>query len=345
MFERRTVFIVGAGASREINFPMGAELTGIIANKVRIAFSNGRDHVSGDIRVIGAIRHQLNQNGERDGNPYYRAGREIASGMAQAISIDNYLHAHAEDETITWVGKLGIAASILEAERRSKLAPDRDRETVDLSAVSNSWYTPFFQMLTEGVPRTALDGIFDNVAFITFNYDRCIEHYLMHALANYFRTDHREAEALVHQLRIEHPYGQVGRLPWQNPRGSTAFGKDFQGQELPEIAAQIRTFTERIEDGDMLARARRLISEAEVVVYLGFSYGDMNMDLLSVDRVEERSIFGTSLGISAPNKRVIERDIINSMGPDQDAVKSVELADMTCADFLRAYWKPIMRWM
>ncbi|WP_245424669.1 hypothetical protein [Rhizobium sophoriradicis] len=263
--------------------------------------------------------------------------------MAQAISIDNYLHAHAEDETITWVGKLGIAASILEAERRSKLAPDRDRETVDLSAVSNSWYTPFFQMLTEGVQRTALGGIFDNVAFITFNYDRCIEHYLMHALANYFRIDHQEAQALVHQLRIEHPYGQVGHLPWQKPRVSTAFGKDFQGQELAEIAAQIRTFTERIEDGDMLSRARRLISEAEVVVYLGFSYGDMNMELLSVDRAEGRSIFGTSLGISAP--RVIERDIINSMGPDQDAVKSVELADMTCADFLRAYWKPIMRWM
>ncbi|TCU38757.1 hypothetical protein [Rhizobium azibense] len=345
MFEQRTVFIVGAGASREINFPTGAELTGIIANKVHIAFSNGWEPTSGDKRVIGAIQHHLNQKGERDGNPYYHAGRAIASGMAQAISIDNYLHAHAEEDIITWVGKLGIAASILEAEKRSTLAPDRDRETVDLSAVSNSWYTPFFQMLTEGIQRTALDGIFDNVAFITFNYDRCIEHYLMHAIANYFRIDHREAQALVHQLRIEHPYGQVGRLPWQNPRGSTAFGKDFHGQELPEIAAQIRTFTERIEDGDMLARTRRLISEAEVVVYLGFSYGDMNMELLSVDQAGERSIFGTSLGISAPNKKVIERDIINSMGPDRNAVKSVELADMTCADFLRAYWKPIIRWM
>lgn len=345
MFERSTVFIIGAGASREINFPMGAELTGIIANKVRIAFSNGRDPTSGDNRVISAIQHQLNQKGERDGNPYYRAGRDIASGMAQAISIDNYLHAHAEEETITWVGKLGIAASILEAERRSKLAPDRDRETVDLSAVSNSWYTPFFQMLTEGVQRTALDGIFDNVAFITFNYDRCIEHYLMHALANYFRIDHQEAQALVHQLRIEHPYGQVGRLPWQKPGGSTSFGKDFQGHELPGIAEKIRTFTERTEDGDMLARTRRLISEAEIVVYLGFSYGDMNMELLSVEQAGERSIFGTSLGISAPNKKVIERDIINSMGPEPDAVKSIELADMTCADFLRAYWKPIMRGM
>ncbi|MBX4966154.1 hypothetical protein HJA93_01360 [Rhizobium binae] len=322
---------------------MGAELTGIIANKVRIAFSNGWEPTSGDNRIQGAIRHHLNQKGERDGNPYFRAGRDIASGMAQAISIDNYLHAHAEDEIITWVGKLGIAASILEAEQRSKLAPHRERETVDLSAVSNSWYTPFFQMLTEGVQRTALDGIFDDVAFITFNYDRCIEHYLMHALANYFRIDHQEAQTLVHQLRIEHPYGQVGRLPWQKPRGSIAFGKEFQAQELPEIATQIRTFTERIEDGDMLDRTRRLISEAEVVVYLGFSYGDMNMELLSVEQAGERSIYGTSLGISAPNKKVTERDIINSMGPDRDAVKSVELADMTCADFLRAYWKPIMR--
>ncbi|MDK4731561.1 hypothetical protein [Rhizobium sp. CNPSo 3490] len=67
------------------------------------------------------------------------------------------------------------------------------------------------------------------------------------------------------------------------------------------------------------------------------------MELLSVDQAGERSIFGTSLGISAPNKKVIERDIINSMGADPDAVKSVELADMTCADFLSAYWKPIMR--
>ncbi|MDK4731562.1 hypothetical protein [Rhizobium sp. CNPSo 3490] len=169
MFERRTVFIVGAGASREINFPMGAELTGIIANKVSLAFSNGWEPKSGDNRIQGAIRHHLNQKGERDGNPYFLAGRDIASGMAQAISIDNYLHAHAEDEISTWVDKLGIAASILEAEQQSKLAPHRDRETIDLSAVSNSWYTPFFQMLTEGIQRTDLENIFDNVAFITFN--------------------------------------------------------------------------------------------------------------------------------------------------------------------------------
>ncbi len=322
---------------------MGAELTGIIAKKLHIGSSNGWDLTSGDKKVIAAIQSHLHQKGERDGNPYYAAGRAIAAGMSQAISIDNYLHAHADDDLVTWVGKLGIAASILEAEHGSKLAVNRERDNVDLRAASNSWYTPFFQMLTEGVQRSALDGIFDNVAFITFNYDRCIEHYLVHAIANYFQVDQTQAQALVNKMKIEHPYGQVGRMPWQNPRGSTAFGKDFQGQDLSGVAAQIRTFTERVEDGDMLERARRLIIEAEVVVYLGFSYGDMNMELLSVDHAGDRAIFGTSYGISAPNKNAIQREIINSMGPDHDVVKFLELADMTCVDFLRAYWKPILR--
>lgn len=343
MFERRTVFIVGAGASREIRFPMGAELTGIIADKLHIGSRDGWSLSSGDKKVIAAVRHRMGLNGENDANPYYAAGRAIAAGMSQAISIDNYLHAHAGDELVTWMGKLGIAASILEAERGSQLAIN-DHDAVNLSAVSNSWYTPFFQMATEGVQRSALEGIFDNVAFITFNYDRCIEHYLMHAIVNYFRIDPKEAQALVNRLRIKHPYGQVGRMPWQIRSGSTSFGREFQGHELPEIAAQIRTFTEQVDHGEMLQRAARmLISEAEVVVYLGFSYGDMNMQLLSDDEARERAIFGTSFGVSAPNKKAIESDIVNSMGPSSGFVKTLELADLTCVDFLRAYWKPIMR--
>ncbi|MDH6231227.1 hypothetical protein M2281_001799 [Mesorhizobium soli] len=157
------------------------------------------------------------------------------------------------------------------------------------------------------------------------------------------RKSESEAEELVRTLKIEHPYGQVGRLPWQLPSGTIAFGKDAYPQELPEIAEQIRTFTERVDDSDMLIRMRRLLTEAEVIVYLGFSYGDMNMQLLSIHEAEDRVVFGTSYGVSGPNKQVIERDIINTMGPSHEVVKSLELADMTCADFLRAYWRPILR--
>lgn len=343
MFERKTVFIAGAGASREVDFPMGAELTDVIAKKLHMGSTNGWQVDFGDRKVIAAIESDVRKKGEIDINPYYAAGRTIAIGMKQAISIDNYLHAHADNEIITWVGKLGIAASILEAEQNSRLATSRDRDALDIGVVAGSWYATFFQMLTEGVQRSAINGIFDNVSFITFNYDRCIEHYLVHAISNYFQIDQQEAQALVQNLRIEHLYGQVGRLPWQVPRGSTAFGKEFRGQDLPEIASQIRTFTERVDDKDMIQRARQLISDAEVIIYLGFSYGDMNMEILSVEEAKDRAVFGTSYGVAAPNKKVIEREVVNSMGPNPDVILSLDLADMTCSDFLRAYWKPIMR--
>lgn len=343
MFERSTVFIVGAGASKEVNLPVGSDLTGTIASKVDIPFRDGWKQSSGDRKIAEAVRMHIESQGERDPNPYFQAGRGIAVGMHQAISIHNYLHAHALDDQVTFVGKLGIAASILEAERASLLWATHERDEIDLSRVSKSWFIPFFQMLHEGVQEPDIAGIFDQVSFITFNYDRCIEHYLSHALSSYYRLDLREAEQVVNLLRIEHPYGQVGRLPWQNPRGATRFGKDFHPQDLPQVASQIRSFTERIEDGGMIARAKTLIAEAEVVVYLGFSYGDMNMKLLTLDEPQNKIVFGTSYGLSGPNKRVIEQDIKYAMGADPDVVKSIELADLTCFNLLNDYRKPILR--
>jgi hypothetical protein len=343
MFERPTVFIVGAGASKEIDFPIGSDLTQIIANKLHEGSSTDSTIDFGDPKIAAAIQQHLIATGRRNGDPFYRAGRDIAAGMSQAISIDNYLHAHAEDATINFVGKLGIAASILEAERESRLAVPREADTFDLGQLSTTWYTQFFQMLTEGVQRRNLEQIFDNVSFITFNYDRCIEHYLLHALANYFRTSSADTRSIVNLLRIEHPYGQVGRLPWQQREGNTPFGTRFHGSELPEIASQIRTFTEQVKDGDMIDRAKRLITDAEVVVYLGFSYGNMNMDLLSLQESQSKEIFGTCFGISLPNRKSIEEDIICSMGSVRNCVENVHLADMTCADILKSYWRPILR--
>lgn len=343
MFERPTVFIVGAGASKEVNFPMGSELAQIIAQKLDIKFRDGLSRSSGDRKIYESVKRYVEERGSRNSNAFFHAGRHISSGMSQAISIDNYLHTHADNEEVVWMGKAGIAASILEAERGSSLALSRERHELDLAELGKSWYHPFFQMLTEGVQRGDLASLFESVAFITFNYDRCIEHFLVHALVNYYQIGLKEAEALVNTLQIEHPYGQVGRLPWQQPNGSTPFGKDFQPHELPLIASQIRTFTERVEDGEMIERTKRLLSRAEVVVYLGFSYGDMNMELLSLDQAGERIVFGTSLHISEPNKSIIKQDIVNAMGPHPEIVRSVDLADMTCSEMLRAYWRPILR--
>jgi hypothetical protein len=48
--------------------------------------------------------------------------------------------------------------------------------------VKNTWYLPFFQLLTENVRKENMNTVFDNVSFVIFNYDRCIEHYSYHAI-------------------------------------------------------------------------------------------------------------------------------------------------------------------
>ncbi|MER9895574.1 hypothetical protein NKJ40_26520 [Mesorhizobium sp. M0119] len=225
----------------------------------------------------------------------------------------------------------------------SILAPHHESDdTIDFRSIDDSWHNTFCKMLTENVPLADVGNVFANVSFVTFNYDRCIEHYVVQSLRNYFRLSRQDAEAVAKTLTIIHPYGQVGLLPWQ-VSGGVPYGARPHHTNLPDIAGQVRTFTERIDDDAIIKRMHRVIAEAEVVVYLGFSYGDMNMQLLTLDGAGERRIFGTSLGISEPNKKVVENDILNSMGPDYSIVESIELADLTCNDFLNAYWRPILR--
>lgn len=138
----------------------------------------------------------------------------IRDAMPQALSIDNYLDAHSSDEKIELCGKLAIVECILEAERQSRLffkLPEASG--IDMSGLNETWYANFFQLLTENVRKEDVGKVFENVSFIVFNYDRCIEHFLVYATANYYRITIENAQQLVSKLTLLHPYGVVGRLP------------------------------------------------------------------------------------------------------------------------------------
>ena len=173
MFNRKTLFVVGAGGSKELGLPIGDELKDHIAAKLNIKFNDGYNRSSGDVHVYRAVKVLMQERGERDGNPYWSAGRSIAAAMPQALSIDNYLDAHSTDQHVVDMGKIGIVASILEAERKSKLFVDlHSTDKHDFKKTADTWHNVFCKMLTEGVRREDLTDLFKNVSFITFNYDR-----------------------------------------------------------------------------------------------------------------------------------------------------------------------------
>lgn len=346
MFEKKTVFVVGAGASAELDLPVGSQLKDIIASKLNIRYDDGFRLAYGDYRIVDAIKNLTPNRQEQ--NAYYGAGRSIANAMPLSISIDNFLHTHNHDDHTTLMGKLGIVQSILEAEAQSKIYNKRgDNQGFDLQNTKDVWLSTFCQMLCEDVELHNLDNIFENVAFIVFNYDRCLEHFLVHALSVYFKIQRSEAIKLVNKLTIIHPYGQVGRLPWQKDAegGDVEYGDyELYTPKLLEIAKQIKTFTERIEDDDKMEQMRSLLSEADVVTYLGFSYGEMNMQLMRANRQSAPLVFGTAFGISQPNIKAVIKDMPQSFNCFAYHL-TPELADLACQDFLNQYWKPILRGM
>lgn len=343
MFRSKTVFIIGAGASCEAGLPSGEKLKGDIAGLLNIEFEDGWKQSSGD-REIARV---LNQAGNGDINPYLAKAWRIRDVVpAAAISIDNFLDAHRGDEMMELCGKLGIVKSILNAESRSKLCNKEHGENrFSLRGLADTWYVNFLQMLTESVPKDEAATVFDNVRIITFNYDRCIERFLVQALADYYDLTELESEDIVSTLQIIHPYGTVGPLPWQNRNRHVRFGSTQT--DLREAARRIKTFTEGLDDDDMLAKMRSLIEEAETLVFLGFAFHPMNMELLSPGRrAATKRIFATTLGMSDADESAIEDDIWRMLGFDkldwsEQQSMQPEMAKTTCRVFFQQYFRSL----
>jgi hypothetical protein len=74
-------------------------------------------------------------------------------------------------------------------------------------------------------------------------------------------------------LRIYHPYGSLGVLPWQvrNNENSVPFGGSEYGDDLNLIADEIKTFNEQLEDdglvkGTSIYRVNRGLAD-EIAVF------------------------------------------------------------------------------
>lgn len=275
MFKRQTLFILGAGASAEANLPVGSKLADTISNKLDIRLSDDmKNFGQGDMDLYYHFRQMYPQ----EINEYQVAGWTIRDGIRLSHSIDDFLDLHSNNKRLTRIGKAAIVKSILEAERGSLLYYERHKgeRTFDVSRLQATWFVKFMQMLGRGVPRENVRQIFDSVAFVVFNYDRCLEHFLLHALPKLYNISENDAYDVVSNLRIIHPYGTVGELDRPSSREGLPFGGG--GNRLSahyiHLSDQIRTYTEQMTDGSLLSRMSEEVLRAKCIVFLGFAYHD-----------------------------------------------------------------------
>lgn len=312
MFSPKTVFIVGAGASCDFGLPTGDELRQEISHTIKTLLSTNTSH---DNPFIRAVHNAARISGDGGWQEYSNAAHRLLAALPLAISIDNLLHAHRHDHRMVLIGKLAICAVILSKERSSPLFnASRQmqggvaRAEMNTPALAKSWYLPLMRLLGMGKRLDQLPSLFENVAFIVWNYDRCLEHFLATAIMDYFNVDTNAAISAIATLQIVHPYGVAGRLPWQTGTGPVAqFGDDWP--PLREIADSILTFTESTDEG-VREQARNLIQNAQTLVSMGFGFLPQNMNLLTVTHPSSvKRVFATTLNVGDDDVAIVKAEI------------------------------------
>jgi hypothetical protein len=314
MRDRRTLFIVGAGASSEAGLPIAKGLIDIIANKLDFRMQNGsRLQGFGDDDILDIFQqHEKTRQGMQ---AYFEAAWRVRDGIVYSNSIDTFLDVHREDPRIQLCGKMAIVKSILEAEQKSKLFVDRDgRQYADLEGLRKTWFFDFARHLSDGIRTNEINRIFEKVSFVIFNYDRCVEHFMYNALRHHYGLDEADASVVMGTLKVIHPYGDIGRLPWQHKDGFS-FGFTANRANMEFMASRIKTFTEQIEEQDVLFAIHREVEVADTLVFLGFSYHPENMRLLNLgEHCKTERIFGTAFGLSPSNVEEILNDLRQRIG-------------------------------
>jgi hypothetical protein len=188
-------------------------------------------------------------------------------------------------------GKTAIAVQLIQCENHNALFGQ-----------TRDWYTNLF---------ARLDGRFEEfahnrVSFITFNYDRSLEHYLFTALCNKYGKPSEEVANVLRKIPIVHVHGQLGRLPWQEAgaEGVRGYSVDLLPTNVEIARKGIKVISEDMDDSPEFRRARELMEPAKQIFFLGFGYHDVNMRRLKVP-LKDKAVLGTCYKMTETEKTVL----------------------------------------
>jgi hypothetical protein len=280
MFNKKTVLILGAGASIPYHFPSGKGLIHeIIHGQHRGYDSLIKSYLPRGISVE-RFRSSLHKS--------------------KPSSIDTFLE---KNPTLIDAGKIAIASVLLPREREDFLFNAKP---------GDDWYTYLNNLLSE----QSFEDFGKNLSIITFNYDRSLEHSLYTHLTNLHLTE-KTSEECVKQLRtipIIHVYGKLGNLPWKTddksasiPYGGNLAGEsdDIRYKRIEWVAKSIKIIPESHNTAkEQQKKINELINNAEKIFFLGFGFHSENLRRINLDSFNFGDVKATTYGL--PNDRLKE---------------------------------------
>ena len=162
MFNKKVLFVLGAGASHEVGLPTGESLKKVISKMLDIRFDPMKGMISGDSNMVDALKiYDGRVGGLGSVNPYRASAIFIRDAMPQENSIDDFLDAHRDNRDIERCGKLAICRAILKAERDSLLYidPRVDTPLLNFEKLHNAWHQIFWRILNQGIRKENISKI------------------------------------------------------------------------------------------------------------------------------------------------------------------------------------------
>lgn len=336
MIRTDTTLIIGAGANREIEMPDGPDLLAKIAAGFEFERLNSevksRDLINFDIlfkRCADEIGHSYDE--------LVAGATSIREATLVSTSIDAILEQYGHDPAVLAAGKLAIVYYTLQAESKSTLAVEpRGPGELPLRGTEN-WLFQLGQLIVKGVPRARAEECFEKLSIVCFNYDRAIEHYLPWVVQRAFGMSIEEACELVSgRLRIVHPYGVAGRLPWQGDEDKAVQWGEETPDNIVALSKRIFTASQRAGSRQFQSYLRAEMSRGKRLGFLGFGFDPMNVAMLFDELEHDNPDMLVSLvGISETQQKAILRLIYRLTGIEDDS--RITLENMKAFELLRDY--------
>lgn len=245
----KVVFILGAGASHRLGFPLGDGLKRELLHRLQPG-------------------QMLTEALAASGLPV-TAVTEFAHTLrtAEYDTIDDHLR-QIDDPDTRLIGKRAVAYLI------------RMKETQNLfheNSQPRHWYKELVNYL--GRHRDHVSP--DSFTFITYNYDRSLPHYLFETLRAR-RFPETQLKQFLGAANLHHVHGHVGPLPWQLERGGDElsyyqYGAEISITDLAKFRPNILHPDDSRSESILLSR---MIGQAQFVVFVGFGFHHSNMQHL-----------------------------------------------------------------
>ncbi len=256
MIKKKTVIVLGAGASIPYDFPSGRNLLLLICSILKSQNTGTRDmlvHALSDRQDLRTVSKNI------ENFPL-----ELENSMQP--SVDLFLEHRKE---YIERGKLAIAATLIPYERPDTLIARGDKM---------KWYEYLYQRL-----QLTPDNIREtNLSVITFNYDRSFEYFFLNAFKNSFGLNDDEAAEMCKEIEPIHLYGTLGKLKEIHGSGRQYINK-INASILKVAADSIKIMSQGAYNEE-LEKAQKVIGNAKLIMFIGFGYHEENVNRLEIPR-------------------------------------------------------------